>query len=367
MSTKNKTAAKTAAPAEATPPAETQIQKTAKTASGSQEELYIHKVLGRINDITQGGDIVIPKDYSPENALKEAYLKLVQTVDRNKKPVLQVCSHESIVNALLDMVVQGLTPAKAQCYFIPFGQQLTLLRSYMGTVAVAKRIGGVANVNAQVIYEGDGFEYEIDPDTGEIEIVKHTQSLGNIDVSKIQAVYAVVTLKDGTKHVELMTRAQVQQAWKQGSTKGGSETHTRFAEEMAKKSVINRACKRFINTSDDSDILTAAYNRTTENDYIDQSAGATKADDHNESAAEISKLLFGSGEQPVEVEAEIVSDPDIIPNDHDPALDEIEAQNADLSDGNPDSEQVVDDGSEIGPEDIAAAQAYISGGGSDGE
>ena len=36
---------------------------------------------------------------------------------------------------------------------------------------------------------------------------------------------------------------------------------------MAKKTVINRACKRFINTSDDSPVLVDAFNRTTESEY----------------------------------------------------------------------------------------------------
>lgn len=42
--------------------------------------------------------------------------------------------------------------------------------------------------------------------------------------------------------------------------------HKNFTEEMAKKSVINRACKMYANTSDDSDVLIEAFNNTTENE-----------------------------------------------------------------------------------------------------
>ncbi|MCA6767771.1 recombinase RecT, partial [Enterococcus hirae] len=40
-----------------------------------------------------------------------------------------------------------------------------------------------------------------------------------------------------------------------------------FPEEMAKRTVINRAAKPFINTSDDAELFSDAFNRTTENDY----------------------------------------------------------------------------------------------------
>jgi recombination protein RecT len=38
--------------------------------------------------------------------------------------VLQACTRDSIANALLDMAVQGLNPAKKQGYFIAYGKQL---------------------------------------------------------------------------------------------------------------------------------------------------------------------------------------------------------------------------------------------------
>ena len=57
---------------------------------------------------------------------------------------------------------------------------------------------------------------------------------------------------------------QIKNAWNMGAAKGKSGAHQNFGEEMAKKTVINRACKRFVNTSDDSDILIESINRTNE-------------------------------------------------------------------------------------------------------
>lgn len=224
-------------------------------------------VLGRVGELTSRGELITPADYSPENALKSAWLILQEVKDRNQNLALNTCSKESICNALLDMVVQGLSPAKKQCYFVPYGTQLQLSRSYMGTIAVAKRFGDVKDVFANCIFEGDSFEYEIDVNTGNRKIIKHTQSFQNIDITKIKGAYAVVIRENADNFVEIMTMEQIRKAWGQGATKGNSVAHKNFTEEMAKKTVINRACKMFVNTSDDSAILTEAYNRTTESDY----------------------------------------------------------------------------------------------------
>lgn len=225
-----------------------------------QEKNITEEVLARVQDLNKKGDLVIPQGYSAENALKSAYLILSETLDRDKKPVLQSCSKASIANALLDMVIQGLSPAKKQCYFIPYGGKLQLSRSYLGTVAATKRLKGVKNVVANIIYEGDEFAYELNLDTGLKKITKHEQSFENIDPSKIKGAYAIIVMEDEQNYVEVMNIGQIKKSWNQGAAKGNSGAHTNFADEMAKKTVINRACKTFVNTSDDSDILVGAFN-----------------------------------------------------------------------------------------------------------
>ena len=107
-----------------------------------------------------------------------------------------------------------------------------------------------------IIYEGDDFEYEIDAETGRKRILKHKQDFKNIDNNKILGAYATVPLNDGTKHVEIMPMTQIRHAWMQGATKGQSPAHKNFPDQMAIKTVIGRACKLFISTSDDSGLFT---------------------------------------------------------------------------------------------------------------
>ncbi|MEH7392435.1 recombinase RecT [Bacillus sp. JJ1474] len=219
----------------------------------------VNKSLIRLQD----DGLVLPSNYNASNALKSAFFKLQEVKDRNGKPALEVCSKPSIANALLDMVTQGLSPAKTQCYFIVYGDQLQLNRSYFGTQAVLKRLTNVKDIWANVIFEGDVFDYEIDG--GREKLLKHETNFLNRD-KEILGAYAVVKTVDNEEILTVMTRKEIEASWSQAKTKN---VQNKFPQEMAKRTVINRAAKAFINTSDDSDLLVDAINRSTENEYED--------------------------------------------------------------------------------------------------
>lgn len=219
-------------------------------------------VAAKIKQFQNNGELIFPKNYVPENALKSAWLILQETVNRDKKPVLEACTKESIANALLSMVVQGLNPDKKQCYFIAYGSKLVMQRSYFGSMAVAKMVNeDVEDVFADVVYEGDEFEYS--KVRGKTTIVKHIQKIENVKKDKILAAYATVLYFSGKEETTILTIDQIKQAWKQsqmnpiddhGKIRVGS-THDKFTADMCMKTVINKACKPIINSSDDKSIV----------------------------------------------------------------------------------------------------------------
>jgi recombination protein RecT len=219
------------------------------------EEGTVDIVLSRIQSFQTNGDLKLPASYSPENAIRSAWLILQDVKDMNKQPALQVCTKESIANALLDMVLQGLSPVKKQCYFVVYGNKLNLQKSYIGTIAVSKRVANVKEVKAIPVYEGDVFKYEIDIVTGRKKIIEHTQEFKNIDPDKTAGAYAIITENDDKSWVEVMTMKQIRKAWEMGNAKGNSPAHKNFADEMACKTVINRALKVAIGSSDDGDLF----------------------------------------------------------------------------------------------------------------
>lgn len=234
------------------------------------KEETVDLILSKITRFQENGELDLPANYSPANALKSAWLILQSTVDKEKRPVLAVCSKNSIANAMLDMVLQGLNPAKRQCYFIAYGQNLTLQRSYFGTMAVLRQVRPeVGDIVSEIVYEGDTFKYKLV--RGRREVTDHEQKLENVDNKKIRAAYCVIYDRDDNPiRTEIMTIAEIMQAWKQsrqnpfddsGNVKATS-VHGKFTADMAKKTVTNRACKTLINSSDDSNLTVQAIRRS---------------------------------------------------------------------------------------------------------
>lgn len=259
-----------------------EVKKEDAVVLAADEKNISDLVLNRVKGLEKEGNLQFPVSYSYQNALKSAWLILNETVDKDKNPVLKTCTPTSVMNSLLNMVIQGLSPAKKQCYFVSYNKQLQLMRSYMGTVAVTKRLKAVSDVKAFVIYEGDEFETTYNLDTATLNITKYVPKFENIDNTKIKGAFAVVLGPDGPIYTEIMNINQIKMAWSKSRT--GGQVHKDFAEEMAKKTVINRACKMFANTSDDSDILIEAFNNSDKEFEADESIETNVQDEIKEKA-----------------------------------------------------------------------------------
>lgn len=244
-------------------------------------------VLDRVKQMQDTQDLSLPKNYNASNALNAAFLELQKVQDRNHRPALEVCSHDSIVKSLLDMTLQGLSPAKDQCYFIVYGNELQMQRSYFGTVAAVKRLDGVQKVRAEVVHQDDAFEIGSNEDM-ELVVKQFTPSFENQDKPIIGA-FAMIKTDEGTDFT-VMTKKEIDQSWAQTRQKN-NKVQQNFSQEMAKRTVLNRAAKMFINTSDDSDLLTGAINDTTSNEYGDERRDVTP--ENNEHQQTTKELLDG--------------------------------------------------------------------------
>lgn len=239
----------------------------------------------KVNEFVRNHEIDLPAAYSVGNALKAAWLILQETKDKDDKLALDVCTKDSIANAMLDMVVQGLNPIKNQVYFIVYGKTLTAQRSYFGSMAVAKMVQPLIDDFAYaVVYEGDTFKYGIK--NGKKTVLDHEQELENVDKKKIVGAYAISLNKAGEPlRSEIMTIDEIKQGWKQskmypvndnGDIKKGS-THDKFTADMAMKTVINKLCKAIVNASSDKSILLERMNRAE--DLSDRAAVEVEIDD----------------------------------------------------------------------------------------
>ena len=263
----------------------TQIAKEKETQS--KELIAKDFTEGMVIEIKQKEKfgLTFPENYNYTNELMSAMLILQDTVDMNKNPVLQSCSRASIENALINMVTDGLSMRKKQCYPVAYAGKLSCQPSVYGATCVARRYG-LLDIEAEVIYEGDTFNYTIV--NGKKTITEHIQEIGNIDNDKIKGAYAIAFLKDGTSKVEITTIGQIKTAWKQGFgyKENGNGVHQKFTDQMAKKTVKNRLLKSINNTYSgfgrDDDYEEISHEEMVEQDVaydIEQSANSVDFDE----------------------------------------------------------------------------------------
>lgn len=198
--------------------------------------------------LKKNGDVILPPNYDVNDAVKALYLKTIQTVDKQKRPVLEVCTRESIEQVVQNYVSKGLNIAKNQCYLVCYGNTLTLQESYFGKQKEANAYAGIT-INSNVIYEGEKVSIVVRPNG--TKIIEHTPDFSKFDTNKIIGAYAIaVNDKGEVVDSDIMTMKEIRQSWAKSSS--GGTVHKEFPVEMTRKTVIARLAKRFINTSDDS-------------------------------------------------------------------------------------------------------------------
>jgi len=223
------------------------------------------RVLQQITDLSNKGSLVIPRDYSPENALASAWFKLQEVQNKEKRPlyingILQesVATMNSVANALTDMVVQGLNPAKDQCYFIVYGSTLTMQRSIYGDVALALRVKPNIDHYFSVIYQGD--EVEVEKRRGRTYIASHKTKFENQNNPVAGAYVGSIDIESGEDlGCDLMTIEEIRTSWSKSPTykyeKPGEGNHYLFEARYALRTVGRRHVMPIIRMSSDKQLL----------------------------------------------------------------------------------------------------------------
>lgn len=194
----------------------------------------------------QSAGLVLPPNYNPTNSLKKARF-ILNDMKVNGKPVLEVCTAESIIQCLIDSVTDGLDYSENQVYFIPRGNQMTNLESVYGRIVRAKRASKNYKPIVGYVHEGDVFEFGTDVETGLTRINKHETSLENLD-KPIIAAYAFVTDDNGTTDVFIMTKREWLTSWKKSSN--GGAVAKEFEKDMIFRTIIKKSTKALVKANE---------------------------------------------------------------------------------------------------------------------
>ena len=242
-------------------------------------------VMASVNDPNKG--VSLPKGYNLGNEIETAMFYIAQNTE-----ALQKCPQDSIVSALRDMALQGLSISKKQIYPIVYGNLLQMQRSYFGDITVLKQFFPYFEVTANVLYQGDKYAYRYDEIGNYYYITDVESSLENRDKPIIAAFGTIYDIRTKERiYGCVMTWNEIQKNWAKAKT---HNVQNDFPQEMAKRTLIRRMCKLFINTSSNlSSEVVGAYNRSTDAEYDDDSL---KNVTPPESEIEKQKLIKGKSQ-----------------------------------------------------------------------
>jgi recombination protein RecT len=177
----------------------------------------------------------------PSHLKPDRFVRIALTA-MTKTPKLAQCSQSSVFGCLLQLSQYGLEPDGRRAHLIPYGDTCTLIIDWKGLAELAMRSGLVSSLHADIVHEGDIFEYNAGV------VCTHTPHFLRRDAEKpaasgaVYAVYAIARFKDGSSKADVLSIDEVD-AIRARSKSGRSGPWVTDFNEMAKKTAFRRLSK----------------------------------------------------------------------------------------------------------------------------
>jgi len=171
-----------------------------------------------------------------------------------KDPGLLDADRGSLFRAFLACATDGLVPDGREAAIVVFKGQAQYMPMYAGILKKVRQSGELVSICAQVVYQGDTWDYWIDDD-GE-----HFKHIPNLEGSRlpedVRHIYAMAKTRSGGVFLEVLTKAEVEKIRSISRAKDKGPWVT-WWEEMAKKTAIRRLSKRLPMSTDLERVITA--------------------------------------------------------------------------------------------------------------
>lgn len=136
----------------------------------------------------------------------------------SKNELIAKCSPVSVIEAVVRAAQWGLLPDGVHGALVPYGQNCTFVPMYRGLVAAYRRSGDIKQVWADVVFEGDEFEYE----QGMSPTLRHApKAKVRTDPSKVTHAYACARWADGHVDFVVMSIDELEFVWKKSRAQNG--------------------------------------------------------------------------------------------------------------------------------------------------
>lgn len=184
----------------------------------------------------------LPTHLKPDRFIRVALTALTKT------PKLAQCDQSSFFSCLLSLSQFGLEPDGRRAHLIPYENrkrgvvECQLIIDWKGLVELAMRSGIVANLHADVVRDGDLFDYSCGKIRAHVPWFIRRDTGRPDKAGDVFAVYATAEFKDGSSKAELLSKAEVD-AIRARSRSGQVGPWATDWSEMAKKTAFRRLSK----------------------------------------------------------------------------------------------------------------------------
>lgn len=214
-----------------------------------------------IGALIERKELALPTNVKPE-AFRNAAVVAVQD-----NPKILNCDRDSVFKSIRTLAAAGLVPDGREAALVPFntkdGSKCQAMPMVFGLIKMVRRSGTVKDIRAHIVYQREVDEGRFTYIVGDDERLEHNPILFGERGDPVGA-YAIATLTDGSKVREFMSAADIdkvrragasQKIYEKGKRPRASDTPIGiwldWLEEMWKKTVIRRLCKRLDMSSED--------------------------------------------------------------------------------------------------------------------
>lgn len=184
----------------------------------------------------------LPSHLKPERFIRVALTAMTRT------PKLAQCEQASFFQCLLTLSQYGLEPDGRRAHLIPFENrkrgvtECQLIVDWKGLSELVYRSGVVSTLHADVVHEGDLFDYSMGTLTAHVPHYLRRDVAKPEKAGEVYAAYAMATMKDGSRKTEVMSKEQIE-GIRARSRAGQSGPWVSDWDEMAKKTAFRRLSK----------------------------------------------------------------------------------------------------------------------------
>lgn len=196
-----------------------------------------------IKELIHGDEFKLAvKQALPVHLKAERFVRVVLNATM-RNPELLECTKESFFKACMDLSSYGIEPDGRRAHLIPFRNNKTgtkevqLIIDYKGLAELVRRSGDVSYIHADVVYEGDTFDFAYGSDAH----LRHVPASDN-QGAKMQWAYSFVKLKDGCEDFIVLRAGEIE-AVRKRSRASASGPWVSDYPEMAKKTAFRRHSK----------------------------------------------------------------------------------------------------------------------------